>query len=595
MAVSNAKPLADQLKHAAQLHQRGDFASAEPLYRRLLGKNHDVANTANVLGILLIQTNRHVEATQQFERAIAAGNMHIDTLFNLGVCLVETANFERALEIYRRCVDTSPQHTAAWFNMGIVLEKLERYDEAIEAMLKDYEITQRIEALVELSTIYLRKFDWDKTQQYAIETLQKDPRNETALHNLSNSRMGRLVGMDVPDLTIVEQSLRLGKSMVAANPRSARGYQTCGDALQAVGEIDLALEHYEKCLEIDPENAHVHANVGVIKLMKGELQRGWAEVTWREKYGKALYGMDLGSYAQSSAPEWDGTIAAGKHLLIASEQGIGDQILQAQLICELIEAGMKVTMTCNDKLQTLLQRSLPQATILGSSQPLPDSLNASIDYKIKQLELCRMLRPTMESFTHRHVYLKPDPTLVAHFNQKYKPLTGHTLINGEKRRNLRVGISWKSTSVASGKQKSTKLTQWENILRTPGISFFSVQYGEDAEDIAQTQQRYGVPIHIDDEFNPLHDIERAAAQIAAMDLIISVSNASVHLAGAMGKPTWVILHYMPLWHWFNSGKTSVWYDSVCLYRQQQIEGWGHILNQIAVDLAGLQLPAPRAP
>jgi len=587
MAVSNARPLADQLKHAAQLHQRGDFASAEPLYRRLLEKNHDVANTANVLGILLIQTDRHVEAVQLLERAIAAGNAHIDTLFNLGVCLVETGNFERALVIYRRCVEKSPQHSAAWFNLGIVEEKLEHYDEAIAAMQRDYEITQRIEALVELSTIYLRKFDWDNTQKYAAETLKIDPRNETALHNLSNSRMGRLVGTDVPDLGIVEQSLRIGKAMIAANSRSARGYQTCGDALQAVGEIDLALDHYEKCLEVDPENAHVHANVGVIKLMKGELQRGWAEVTWREKYGKALYGMDVGSYAQCSAPEWDGSITPGKHLLIASEQGIGDQILQAQLICELIEAGMKVTMTCNGKLETLLQRSLPQATILGSSEPLPDALNAGIDCKIKQLELCRMLRPTMESFTHRHIYLAPDPKLVAHFNQKYEPLTGHSFINGEKRRNLRVGISWKSTSVASGKQKSTKLTQWENILRTPGVSFFSVQYGEDAEEIAQARQRFGVPIHIDDEFNPLNDIERAAAQIAAMDLIISVSNASVHIAGAMGKPTWVILHYMPLWHWFNSGKTSVWYDSVSLYRQKQIEGWGTILDFIAEKLAQL--------
>lgn len=548
------------------------------MYRQLLAKNHDISNTANVLAILMIQTGRHGEAVELLERAIAAGNKHIDTLFNLGVCLVETANFERARDVYQRCVDQRPQHTAAWFNLGIVLEKLERYDEAIAAMLRDYDITKRIEALVELSTIYLRKFDWDNTQKYAVEALQVDSRNETALHNLSNSRMGRLVGMDVPDLTIIEQSLRLGKSMIAANPRSARGYQTCGDALQAIGELDLALDHYEKCLAVDPNNAHVHANIGVIKLMKGELKRGWEEVTWREKYGQKLYGMDTGSYAQCTAPEWDGSIIAGKHLLIASEQGIGDQILQAQLICELIEAGMDVTMTCNDKLQTLLQRSLPRARILGSSQPLPETLNASIDFKIKQLELCRMLRPTMESFTHRHVYLQPDPTLVAHFTRKYAALAGN---------NLRIGISWKSTSVSSGKQKSTRLTQWENILKIPGASFFSVQYGEVADDIAQAQQQFGVPIHIDDEFNPLNDIERAAAQIASMDLIISVSNASVHLAGAMGKQTWVILHYMPLWHWFNAGKTSVWYDSVSLYRQKQIEGWATILDVIAGDLAQL--------
>lgn len=584
MAVSKASPLADQLKHAAQLHQRGDLAAAEPLYRRLLEKNHDVANTANVLAILLIQTSRHAEAATLLERAIAAGNRQTDTLYNLGVCLVEAGEIERAVETYRRCVTLDPRHPGAWFNLGIALEKLERHDDAVTAILQDYAITQRVESLVELSTIYLRKFDWDNTQKYAMAALERDPRNETALHNLSNSRMGRLVGMDVPDLTIVEQSLRIGKSMIAANPRSSRGYQTCGDALQAIGEIDLALDHYEKCLALDPNNAHVHANVGVIKLMKGELERGWAEVTWREKYGTRLYGMDVGSYAQCKAPEWNGIVTPGKHLLIVSEQGIGDQILQAQLICELIEAGMRVTMTCSEKLVTLLQRSLPQATILNASQPQPDAINASVDYKIKQLELCRMMRPSMESFGRRHTYLTPAPALVAHFDRKYAAITGQTVIDGKAHRNLRVGISWKSASISAGKQKSTQLTQWERILRTPGVNFFSVQYGEQAADIAQAQQVLGVPIYVDDEFNPLNDIEKAAAQIAAMDLIISVSNASVHLAGAMGKPTWVILHYMPLWHWFNQGKSSVWYDSVSLYRQNQLEGWQPIMDCVASDL-----------
>jgi tetratricopeptide (TPR) repeat protein len=581
MAENPMSAQAQQLVHAAQLHQRGDLAGAEPLYRQLLQKNHDVATTANVLAILLIQTNRHAEAAEQFERAVAAGNTQIDTLYNFGICLVETGKFQRAVEIYLRCVENKPDHSAAWFNLGIAYEKLEQFDDAIKAMLKDYAINDRIEALVELSTIYLRKFDWDNTQKYAIAALEKDPRNETAMHNLSNSRMGRLVGMEVPDLSIVEQSLRLGKSMIAANPRSAKGYQTCGDALQAIGEIDLALDHYEKCLEMDPDNAHVHANVGVIKLMKGELERGWQEVTWREKYGTALYGMDVGSYARCLAPEWDGSVAAGKHLLVASEQGIGDQILQAQLICELIEAGMQVTMTCNDKLASLLQRSLPGATILGSSLPLPDDLNNRIDHKIKQLEMCRLMRPTMESFQRRHTYLQPDPELVADFREKYSS-------TASAGRNLKVGISWKSASISAGKQKSINLNQWAPILKVPGVDFYCIQYGDYEKDIAAAQQLTGVPIYVDQDFNPLHDIERAAAQIAAMDLIISVSNASVHIAGAMGKPTWVILHYMPLWHWFNTGKTSVWYDSVSLYRQKQLEGWTAILETIASDLVTLQ-------
>jgi tetratricopeptide (TPR) repeat protein len=586
MTASRTPALGQQLTQAAQLHQRGELAAAEPAYRQLLQQNHEIATTANLLAIVLLQTRRHSEAISLFEQAIAAGNKQPDTLYNLGICLAETGQHARAVDMYNACIRLNPQHPAAWFNLGVAFEQLNLSDDAISAMQTDYAVTQRIDALVELSTIYLRKFDWENTEKYAIEALQKDSRNETALHNLSNARLGRLAGMEVPDLSIVEQSLRLGKSMIAANAGSSRGYAICGDALQTIGEIDLALDHYEKCLVLDPSNAHVHANVGVIKLMKGDLQRGWQEVTWRENYGTALYGMDVGSYAQCQVPEWNGNIEPGKHLLIASEQGIGDQILQAQLICELLDAGMQVTMTCNEKLVTIMQRSLPKATIVSNKNTLPDALLASIHIKIKQLELCRLMRPTMESFGQRHTYLKPDAALVEHFQRKYN--TGTSA--------LKIGISWKSNSATAGKQKSTSLLQWQPILALANaphlaVRFFSIQYGECQKDIAEAQAALGVPIYLDNEFNPLDDIERAAAQIAAMDIVISVSNASVHIAGAMGKPTWVILHYMPLWHWFNAGNTSVWYDSVSLYRQQQLEGWGPIIGSIATELK--QLAAAR--
>ena len=163
-----------------------------------------------------------------------------------------------------------------------------------------------------------------------------------------------------------------------------------------------------------------------------------------------------------------------------------------------------------------------------------------------------------------------------HFQEKYKQF-------GDK---LKIGVSWKSSSKSIGDLKSTQLTQWKDILSIPNAQFINIQYGEIDENIAELKEQTGLDLFVDD-FDPFIDIEKAVAQIAALDMVVSVSNASVHFAGQLNIPTWILLNQRTLWHWFNEGENTVWYDSIRLYRQEQLETWDPVFSRVTTDLTEL--------
>lgn len=574
MGSPNTASLDQQLQLAAQLHQKGQTQKAEKKYKALIKKRFDLASTHNLLGILYLQNQQYEKGATHLEKAIQSGNTDPNCIYNKGICELELERYDDAVNSYISCIEQQANHPQAWFNLGIAFAKKGDKDQALEAFARDYELHNRLESLLEISSVYLSQKKFDEAENYAKVILDQHPNNEQAIYNLCNSRLNRLGDMEIPDLTIAEQALKLGQVLTKLTPDSDKGYSICADALQQIGEIDLALDYYKKAVEQAPNNAKLHANIGVIELGKGNFSEGWKGVGWREQYGQVLYGMDAQSFDLCRAPVWQGQRQEGKHLLVSSEQGIGDQILQAQLVQELLAEGMQVTMTCNPKMQALFQRSLPQAHIIANNENLSEEQLDKINYKVKMLELCEHMRPSIEHFKPKDSYLNPDPVLVEHFKQKYKAFDGK----------LKVGISWKSNSVSCGDKKTTDISHWYPLLNLPNVQFFSIQYGDVSDDVTKALNEAGQSIYVDDEFNPFDDIEKATAQIAAMDLVITISNAAAHLAGAIGTPCWVILHTMPLWHWFRDRDDSLWYQNMVLHRQPQAMGWKPVFEQLQFAL-----------
>ena len=197
--------------------------------------------------------------------------------------------------------------------------------------------------------------------------------------------------------------------------------------------------------------------------------------------------------------------------------------------------------------------------------------------------LPRYLRSNRESFPARRRYLAADPAQTDVWRRRYSEI-------GE---GLNVGISWQGGAKPDVRRlRSTSLEKWMPLLSTPGVQFINVQYGETDAELAAIRNRTGVTIHDWDDADPLVDLDNFAAQISALDLVISVDNSTVHMAAAVGRPVWTLLPFSPNWRWMLEDESSPWYSTMRLFRQPGLNDWPAVFEKVARELKTLSTAPP---
>ncbi len=340
-----------------------------------------------------------------------------------------------------------------------------------------------------------------------------------------------------------------------------------GNAYRATGELGASIECFQRALALQPESAKTHWNLAICYLLQGDFRRGWEKYEWREK-AECVY---IDRYRQ---PRWDGSPLAGRSLLIHAEQGIGDEISFASCYPELMAQGARLVLVCEPRLEKLFQRSFPSAKVDGYARRTTwDPLEGAepVDWQIPAGSLPVYLRPDRESFPRQQQFLVADPAQVTAWRERFAALgTG-----------LKIGISWRAGGRPSERRRrTTQLADWQPLLALGGVHWINLQYGEADEEIAEAQNRFGVTIHDWPEGDPLIDLDGFAAKLKALDLVISVGNATTHMAGALGTTAWVLLPLVPAWRWMTAGEESPWYASVRLFRQPKLDDWQTPFQQV---------------
>lgn len=341
------------------------------------------------------------------------------------------------------------------------------------------------------------------------------------------------------------------------NPSSA-ALANYGALFVGIGEPDEAIRLANRAIAIDPNNAMAHWNKGMALLEKGDWAHGWDEHEWglESKIRIDRKIRDL--------PKWDGT--KGQKIVVYGEQGIGDEIMFASMLPEIIE-DTTVIFECHRRLKTLFEHSFPGLVCIGTREDTEIEWPAEyeLDARISIGSLGQMLRRDRSKFPGTP-YLKADP-----------------LPKGDK---FRIGISWtggmKAGRVAA---RTVPLAWWEPILNTPGCEFVSLQYTECEADIASMRAQ-GYDIKVMDEFVKADDYYETARLVASCDLVISVATSVYHLAGALGVPAWVMVPNKPAWREQLQGGIP-WYRSVRVYRQPQGDAgaWIPVVDRVAYDLS----------
>lgn len=335
------------------------------------------------------------------------------------------------------------------------------------------------------------------------------------------------------------------------------------------GQTAEVLELYDRLAEACAHDAASIQQRGVMRLGYGQLVAGWTD--YRARFSNPAH---KGWHGGIPKPRWDGVEPLrDKGVLVWSDQGLGDQILVASVLPDVIAAARNVVLAVEPRLIPLMQRSFPNVRVV----PLMDVPFGKVDLKDVDVqasisEIGPVFRPEFDAFPKHNGYLIADPAKVAALKARYAALPGQGPI---------VGVSWFSASTLASENKSVPLEQWGAILQTSGVQFVSLQYGPAAQDAANFDN-----IFIDPTIDAVADVDGFAAQVAAMDLVITSSNTTVHMAGALNVPT---LCLTPLvvgrpWYWFVGREVSPWYPSVKLIWQSRPRTWHDVIDLAAMDL-----------
>ena len=529
---------------ASALAQTGRTADALPYFRRAAQAAPNNPDAGDRLASALMMCGQLDEAAKILRGTIARQPAHAPAYVGLGTILGATSRYAEAEQVLTKAVAMAPASADAWRWLGVARHKQGRIAEAVPAYTQALNLKPANalvaahlgEALVDLG----RLEEAEPVLRDALVHAPDDPGVLTALGRIHELR-GEL------DAAIAVQS-----RIIASHPGFEAAFLNRGTARRFSGDFAGALADYDAALALKPNLPQAVANRALTLLIMGRLAEAWP--LYRARI-KALGGApDL-----SGGQPWDGKPLTGKRALIWGEYGLGDEIMFASLLPELTKDSARSTLVCAPRLVALFKRSFPDLNVA----PLGAEIAGDFDARLPLIDAAALLRPGLDDFPRHDGYIKADPALTALLRARYQDSADKRL----------VGISWRSASGPTGRFKSVGLDRWRELLDLPGLTFVSLQYGDAAADISAAG--LGDRITVDPSIDSSGDLDAFAAQVAAMDLVISVSNTAVHVAGALGKPVWVLTPTGPgaHWYWFRERADSPWYPSARLFRQSAPGSW----------------------
>lgn len=495
----------------------------------------------------------------------------IPTLDQVNV-LHRAGRLEDAEHGYRDILEAAPEDVSAHHGLGVLLLQTGRAGEAVPYLRQAAGMLPAdMGVLNALGAAHLQTGDVASAIKSFERVLEVKPDDAQALTNLGVSLF------QINDLTQAEDTLERSRRL---DPNNGDTLYNLSRVLRALGRFDDAYQVSVEALSC-MENvgagatqiADAHHNQAQILLQTGRLAEGWAEYDWRMQ----TVGFK-GAEVFRALPEWTGQPLPNGTLLIWTEQGPGDEILYASMLPELQDMAARVIIACTDRLVPLFRRSFAFAEIVSNTDLMVDRARlGDVSAQCAAGSLGRLFRPTFKSFPDRKSFLR--------VGQKVSQTLGRGYRLEAKDKPL-VGLSWRSGNPRFGTSKSISLRELAGGLEDIDATFVDLQYGDTSDDIEEARGA-GLTVVHDPEIDALSDLDAFAAQVAAMDLVITVSNTTAHVAGALGVPCWTLVSAGAgqFWYWFLDRDDSPWYPSLRLFRQATPGDWSSVVGDIKTALS----------
>jgi tetratricopeptide (TPR) repeat protein len=599
--------------HAAiALHRAGHLQEAENAYQSLLRPAPNDFDVNHMYTLFLWDAGRKNDALIQFKKTIKLDPKFAPAHYNFGCLLIETENYREAVESLSNAIALSPhsdqlylargnayrflsefeeaaknyrdaialnlRFTEAWSNLGYVLNQLHRYEEALNAYQAALEIDpERHEIHINKANVLRALNRYDE----ALECCERA--EEICLKQSAVTKQNELVDVIINRTKIYQDLENHEMALQILNRYSQNNIKILtlkANILRDTLKFDEASKIYEECLALDPENANVNWHKSLMDLSLGHFREGWRGYEYRYN----VDGFHTTSGGIKSIPEnyikKFPTIhdVDNRNIYIILEQGIGDQVMFLSILPDLKNVAKKITCQVDDRLVRIFSFSYPDIDFV-SKQDIPPA-NVLSDYAVIRMgSLPHIFRSNRSDFIGLP-YLRPSTVSVQHFRSVISRLQQN---DGPK-----IGVSWKGgTSLSRAKDRSIKLEQLLKIFRTKrDVNFYSIQHGDfekELQNIGKEQKKnfHALPAE------SITDIDNLCSLIENMDLVVSVQNTNVHLAGAIGKKCLAMINSNPEWRYGHTEEVLPWYKSVKLIRQTQPGKWDKVFQSLQADLATL--------
>jgi len=532
-------------------------------YDRALALRPAYPEALNNRGITLQALGRHDEALTNYDSALSLRPDFVEALVNRGIAHYELKRFGDALASYDSAIALRPDHADALVGRGLVLHDQRRFDEALASY--DRALALRpddAEALVERGAALHELGRPGEALESFERALAAQPDHAEALTNRGVT-LHDLARHDAPDGRGValrkrerlEEALASHDAALAARPSYPEAFANRGVVLYDLKRFDEALAGYDAAIALRPDYADAHFFKGLSSLVTGDFRRGWIEYEWRREAPAARIPK-----RHFSQPLWLGADdIAGKTILLHGEQGLGDSIQFCRYAPLVAARGARVILEVDAPLRDLMAGLAGTAAVIAKGNPLPD-----FDVQCPLPSLPLALRTMPDTIPASAPYLRAPNQAAGYWGA----------LLGAKHR-LRVGLAW------AGNARHVRDCERSMALRdlTPlldaGATFVSLQKevrGGDAETLANCNLlQFG---------QKLGNFSDTAALIAQLDLVISVDTSVAHLAGALGKPVWILLTHAPDWRWLLDRDDSLWYPTARLFRQDDTRQWSGLVARV---------------
>ncbi len=571
-------------------HSAGRLAEAERVYREILAADARNPDALHLMGVLALQVNKPAVAVDLIGQAIRINPRNAVYFSNLGSALRRLGRLDESIAACREAIRLDRNFADGFNNLANALLDRQFHGEAAEALTRLIALRpQAVEQRLMLATALMKA----NRPEEAVETLNAllriDRRNASALNNLGvclrklkrdaeaedayrraleiapdDAGMLSNYGTLLMEMERVDDAIVLFRKSIDRKPDFGEAHLNLGLAYRGQMRLAEAIPAVREGVRLCPDLPEAHAGLGELLLLDGQLEEGFREYDWRSRMA------DFPSPRRDfTSPRWDGVVRPGMTLLVHDEQGVGDT-MQFIRFAQMVQArGARVIVECNTQLTRLLTGMPGIHQVIGRTSPIPPH-----DAHIPLLSLPQHLGISLANIPAEVPYLRPEPELVARWAERLA-------LQPSFRSGLRVGLVWAgSPEHRNDRNRSLALDRLAPLGRVANTRFFSLQKGAGAGQAANPP----TGLELVDLGPEIGNFADTAAILQHLDLVVTVDTSVAHLAGALGRPVWVLLPFFPDWRWLHGTNVSPWYPTMRLFRQEHPRDWDPVITRVAVAL-----------